>query len=95
MSITIASIVTTSKDQVHTKVEDESVILGLSNSVYYGLDPVGTVVWREMQEPKRVADLVDSVMQEYDVDRERCEEDVIKLLNELLAEDLVQVCESD
>ena len=41
-----------STDQVSRKLGDESVVLSLSQSSYFGMDEVGTRIWQLVQEPE-------------------------------------------
>jgi hypothetical protein len=90
MPLTHDSWVVASDDQVHTSLGDETVILGLRDGVYYGLDAVGALVWSLVATPRRVADLVRAVTAEFDVDSERCERDVLTLLGELAGHGLIR-----
>ena len=80
-----------SSEQVSCPVGDESVILGLKNSVYYGMNPVGSSVWKLLQRRRSVTELRDAVLEEYDVEKERCERDLLDLLEKMQAEGLIQV----
>jgi hypothetical protein len=91
ISLSARSIVVASPDQVSCPLGDESAILNLTNTVYYGLDPVGSHVWRLVQKPKSVRELRDALLKEYDVEAERCESDLIELLEKMWAEGLIQV----
>lgn len=85
------SVISVTKDAVHCDVEDEVVILGLKDGVYYGLNPVGAFIWGLIQEPKNVADIRDAILEEYDVSREVCETDLMELLTELSDKGLVEI----
>jgi hypothetical protein len=86
------SIVVATSEQVSCALGEESVILNLKNSVYYGMNPVGASVWKLLQEQQRsVAELRDAVMDEYEVEPERCEREILDLLEKLRSEGLVQV----
>lgn len=89
--ISTDSMVVAAKDQVSSDLGEEAVILDVASGTYYGLDAVGLRVWDLVQEPRRVADIVTAIVAEYDVDRDRCEQDVLLLLNGLAAKGLVQV----
>jgi hypothetical protein len=91
MALNLDSIVAVSRDQVHTAVDDEVVILHLESSIYYGLDPVGRRVWELIQAPLPVREVVARLIEEFAVGREECEQDVLRLLAELAAEKLVTV----
>jgi hypothetical protein len=86
------SIVVATSEQVSCALGDESVILNLKNSVYYGMNPVGASVWKLLQQRQRtVAELCDAVLDEYEVDFERCERDILELLEKMRSEGLIQV----
>jgi hypothetical protein len=70
---------------------DESAILNLKNTVYYGLDPVGARVWSLLQQPRSVSELRDALLEEYEVEAERCERDLLELLEKMRSEGLIQV----
>lgn len=90
-TMTTTTTVMASKDQVSCDLAGEAAILNLKNSVYYGLDAVGAWIWTLVQAPITVGAVRDAVLQEYDVEREQCERDVLDLLQKLAAEGLVAI----
>ncbi len=89
--IALQTKVVATKNQISTDMSDETVILNLQNGVYYGLDPVGTYIWKLIQEPTDVETVRDAVLNEYDVEPDRCEQDIMNLLQELIEQGLVEV----
>lgn len=88
------SIVVAAPEQVSCALGDESVILNLKNSVYYGVNPVGASIWKLLQQQQRsVAELRDAVLDEYEVESERCERELLELLEKMRSEGLIQVVE--
>jgi hypothetical protein len=85
------SIVVVSQDQVSCDLSGESAILNLKAGVYYGLNEVGTRIWKLIQEPRRVDDLRDAILEEYEVEPDRCEADILGLLQDLLDNGLIEV----
>jgi hypothetical protein len=90
-SLYLQSVVVAASEQVSCPLGDESAILNLKNSVYYGLDPVGARVWNLLREPKSVRELRDTLLDEYDVGAERCEQDLLELLEKMRVEGLIEV----
>jgi hypothetical protein len=84
-------MVVVSQDQVSCDLSWESAILNLKAGVYYGLNEVGTRVWNLIQEPRRVSDLRDAILEEYEVEPHRCEADIMVLLQDLLDNGLIEV----
>ncbi len=83
------SCVVASDEQVSTSLGAETVILGMEDGVYYGLDAVGARVWELLATPHQVAELVRAIVGEFDVTTEQCERDVLALLNDLSERRLV------
>lgn len=69
-------------------------ILDLKAGVYYGLDEVGARIWNLLQEPKIVSEIRHTLLEEYDVEPERCERDLLALLQRLADEGLVEVADA-
>jgi len=90
-SISDLSVVVVVKDQVSCDLAGEAAILNVKSGVYYGLDPVGARIWNPMQEPRPVAEIQSAITNEYDVEPERCANDLVGLLEKLLAEGLIEV----
>jgi Coenzyme PQQ synthesis protein D (PqqD) len=88
--LSLNSVVVASKQQVSCLLGEESAILNMKNSVYYGMDPVGTRVWHLLQQPRSVREVCDAILGEYEVDRPRCEQDLLELLADMHAEGLIE-----
>ena len=93
--ITSKSIVVAPANQVSSDLAGELIILSMETAQYYGLGPVGTRIWELMREPIQVARIQDAIEQEYEVGRDQCEADVLKLLHQLAAEGLIEVRAED
>ena len=90
-SISLNSEIVSSSNQVSTDVDGEAVILGLQSEEYFGLKDVGARIWEIIQEPKTVKEILDLLLNEYEVEPERCERDLLALLQELVNEGLIEV----
>jgi Coenzyme PQQ synthesis protein D (PqqD) len=85
------STVVAAKDQVSSDLGGEVAILDLKAGVYYGLDAVGARIWSLIQEPRTVNEIRDILLEEYEVEPERCERDLLVLLQRLADERLIEV----
>ena len=86
------SVIVASKDQVSSDLGGEVAILNLKAGVYYGLDEVGGArIWNLPQEQKTVNEIQDILLKEYDLEPERCERDLLTLLQRLVTKGLVEV----
>ena len=89
--LSLHSVVKASPDQVSCPLGEESAILNLKNTVYYGLNPVGARIWSLLQQPRTVRQLRDALLEEYDVESQQCEFDLLELLETMRAEGLIQM----
>ena len=89
--LSVQSVVVATSEQVSCPLGDESAILNLKNSVYYAVNPVAASVWKLLQQPRSVVELRDSLVDEYDVDPERCVQDLLSLLDKMKDEGLIDV----
>jgi hypothetical protein len=85
------SVVTAAKDRIWCEMGGEAVILNLDSGVYYGLNTIGARVWKMIQEPKAVSELLSSLLETYDVAPERCATDLLSLLQDLAANELIVI----
>ena len=76
--------------QVSCELAEEVVILHLDAGIYYGLDAIGARIWELIQTPTTVEAVRDILLDEYEVEPERCERDLIAFLERLAGEDLVK-----
>ena len=89
--ISVDLVVKHAPNQIATDLGSDTVILNLSDGVYYGLNDVGSFVWNEIATPLSIADLCTAVANEFEVDEDVCRQDVCDLVKDLLAKDLVEI----
>jgi hypothetical protein len=70
---------------------EEAAILGLKAGMYYGLNALGVRIWSLVQELRPVSEIRDVLLREYDVEPDRCERDLLTLLQRLADEGLIEV----
>jgi Coenzyme PQQ synthesis protein D (PqqD) len=90
-ALSVHSIVVATSEQVSCPLGEESAILNLKNSMYYGMNPVGTRIWTLLKEPRSVGQLRDTLLNEYQVDAALCERDLLDLLRKMKSEGLIEV----
>lgn len=89
--ITMESVVVASEDHVSSPLGDELVVLDTQSGVYYGLNALGAFIWMLIQKPTPVITLRDAIMGEFEVEREVCERDLLAILADMQANNLVSV----
>jgi hypothetical protein len=89
--IGLDSIVCAAPDQISTDLDGEAAILNLKSGTYFGLDPIGAFIWKQLAQPQSVSTIAAAVLDHYDVEPERCHDDLLALLRQLDARGLLRV----
>lgn len=89
--LSLESRVVASSGPIHAELDDETVILDLEAGVYYGVYGVGTRIWQLLQERRTVAEILERLVEEFDVERTRAREDLLAHLEKLAEQGLVEV----
>ena len=80
-----------SSGQVSTDLGKEVIILGVDSEEYYSLEEVGARIWGLIREPKTVRNILDTLLNDYDVEPKRCERDLLAVLQEMADEGLIEI----
>jgi hypothetical protein len=87
---TLDTAIAKNSDHIIDRVVDkEALLIHLSSGDYFSLDSVGTHIWENIDGVRTVQDLVDLVLEEYNVDRDQAVTDVLSLVEQLADEGLV------
>ena len=91
MSPEFSSRVTTAPDVMIRIIGDEAVILNLKSELYLGLNPVGTRMWAVLHDSPSIQAAYELLLAEFDVEPDRLRLDMEELLDQLLAQGLIEV----
>ena len=83
--------VSISSEVLFQEVSGETVLLDLASESYFGLDVVGTRVWGLLESGTSVGDMLDVLLDEYEVERDVLEKDVGELLEKLQEAGLIKL----
>jgi len=73
-----------------SKIGNEAVLMCMEAEYYYGLDPIGSRIWELLTEsPKTIEEIIDVLLQEYEVDQETCSKDVYSFIDEMTSRKLI------
>jgi len=89
VKISLSDTVTISSSVVFRDLSGETVLLNLDSGIYYGLDEVGTRIWHLLAEALPLATVCSTIQQEYAVEPDVIERDVLQLVGDLCDQRLV------
>jgi ornithine carbamoyltransferase len=73
------------------EVDGEMVLLDMESENYFGLDEVGTAIWQAMQEKETLKEVLEVLLEQYEVEVEVLERDLSDFVAKLLESGLVEV----
>lgn len=89
--IALSNVVSACPDLLSTEVDGELVMMDLDSGRYIYLDRTGSAVWRELDQPRKVADLCQSLSERYEAPPGEIERDVLELLRLMADKNLIRL----
>jgi hypothetical protein len=84
MTIGLDARLSRNDDILHAAVgTEEAVMMSVSAGRYYGVNAVGARIWELLETPVTVAQLCARLCEEFEVDAQTCEAQVLKFVNDL------------
>jgi Coenzyme PQQ synthesis protein D (PqqD) len=68
---------------IFRELDGEAVVLNLDTGIYFGLDAVGTRIWRLLMERKPLKAVLDSLIDEYEAPPDRLQRDLLAFVERL------------
>jgi len=84
-----ASLIGRTDGLIQAEVDKETILMSIESGVCYGLNHTGSRIWALLAEPMRIGDICSALIAEYEVEANVCEDQVIDLLEEMRAENLI------
>ncbi len=94
MTLALDSTVKIRDDVLVQEIAGEMVLLDLRAQEYFGLDPVGTSIFKALQASGDLRAAFDGVLAEYDVESDVLERDVLAFVGTLVESGLAEVAAS-
>lgn len=88
--LTQASIVVRRRLEA-SRIESDLVLFDDRVGKYFATGPVGADIWDLTAEATTVAAIVSHLLDQYDINSDTCEAEVVRFLDELIGRGLVQV----
>lgn len=95
MTPTLTDTATPSPEVLFQEVAGEAVLLDLASETYFGLDDVGTRIWQLLQDHGSLRTVYDTMLNEYDVEPARLEDDLLTHVAQLADAGLITLGAAD
>lgn len=79
---------------VATDMDGEVIMMSVESGRYFHLDDIATEVWRHLDQPRRVEEIVGQLREVYDVPVETCRSDAFTLISKLLDLNVLRIVQT-
>ena len=93
-TIQLNTVVAQKEEMLTSDLGEETVMMSIEKGAYYGLDSIGSRIWVLIEMPRMVSSLCDTLLAEYDVESEMCQQHVLAFLNDLHAHEIIEIVDA-
>jgi hypothetical protein len=88
---TLDSIVKVSDDVIYQELDGEAILLDMQSEVFFGLDAVGTDIWKLLKTHAHVKTVARILTDHYQAGEDDLEEALLDFIEKLQAKGLVEI----
>ena len=78
------------QDPIYTQIDDEVVVMGPKDDLYYGLNPVGAEIWNLLEsKPMSLEEITTHLQAIYELDEAQAITDVKIFINDMITQALI------
>ncbi len=74
-----------------SEVDGETVLMNIESGHYFGLNDISTAIWNKIGSGKKISQVVDDLLEEFDIDRTTCEQDTLQCITGMANMQLVLI----
>ena len=78
------------KKVIQSKIGDEVVMLDMDSGFYFGLNSVASIIWGKLEKPISLEEVINELLDEYNIDRDTCEKDTMPFWAQLLDKNIIK-----
>ena len=76
---------------VFNEMDGETIMMSIENGEYYGINSIGSRIWKLLETPQVASEICDTLLPDYDVTREQCAKDVLLFLNKMAEKGVIKI----
>lgn len=89
------SIFVRKSDLPTADLDGEICMMHIEKGQYFALDAVGTRIWGLLEKPQALQNVLSTLLEEYEVDGDTCQEHLLEFVGKLYRADLVTIAKID
>lgn len=90
--LTLNSELSRSPDVAFTQIDDDIVMMGPKDSLFYGVNSVGTAIWSLLESKTlTLKDICKQIQQDYEVTETQCVEDITRFVESMVEQHMLVI----
>ena len=89
-NINLQSTISKGSELLASEMDGEVVMMSIENGKYYGMNKLGSEIWKMIDAPVQVADICQTLGKTFSVEQSTCETEVLDFVNHLAKEKLIK-----
>jgi len=89
MKLTLETIIQRNNEILTSDLDGEKVMISIQLGEYFGLGKTGSFIWDQLEKPIKIDDLIQLIIEKYLIEKEKCWNDILPFLNDLLEKELI------
>lgn len=89
IQINLNTTIQRNKEILASDLDGEKVMMSIEKGEYYGLGKTGTFIWNNIEESIKIAELIKLIIENYNVDKKQCFEDIAPFIKDLIEKELI------
>ena len=86
-----ATVISRNPSVLSAEVDGEVVMMSIEQGRYFGLDDIGSDIWKRLDTPRSFAELINRLASDYDADQATIAADVRDLLSRMAEQNVVRL----
>ena len=85
------AVIAAKPQHVSVDLSEGAVVLDTDLGLYFAIEGVGSRIWELIASPRRLAEIQETIVAEYDVDPAQCRADLERFVSDLQTQGLIEV----
>ena len=90
--LTLTSKISRNPDVAFTQIDDDLVMMSPKDSLFYGINAVGTEIWSSLEfNPRSLSEICGLIQRDFAVTEAQCIADSIQFVNAMVEQDMLVI----
>ena len=74
---------------ITNEIDDEILMMSIEDGKYYGLNAVGSEIWKMLDEPKSIEEIIPALMEIFEIDDETCRKESLDFIESMIKNNII------